>query len=247
MTISDAAKYRENPSPRISANQLAEYLLASPARRQTILRNAKYAPTFLVIRYQAAKDAIARFLSDDVRNKTILAEAVLKLEAMEDGDHSAFKKNDAQLCIEAIKSFRSISDNKALSSVAFQPVQNRLPNLEINGVEVSINPDLISYRPKTGGRCVGGVIFQTSKAVAAANWRADHSRNVSTLLWLLSERHMTNLGEIDRKLCLTIDVFGKTITPAPANYKRKLNDLEAACSEIAALWDRISAPQDFAA
>lgn len=248
MAASETAKYRENHDPRISANQLAEYLLASPARRQTILRNAKYAPTFLVIRYQAAKDAISRYLSDDVRNKAILDEAVVNLEAMGDGDHSPFKKNDAQLCIEALKSFTSISANKALSSITFRPVQNKLPNLAIEGVQVSINPDLVSYRPKQGGgNCIGGVMFQTSKAVAAANWRAEHSRNVSTLLWMLAQKHMTSLGEVDRKLCLTIDVFGKTITPAPATYKRKLNDLAAACSEISALWDRISAPQDFAA
>lgn len=163
------------------------------------------------------------------------------------GDASTFKMNDAQLCIEAINSFSAISGNKELSAITFQPTQARLPNLQIEGVDVSINPDLISYRAKPLGQCVGGVMFQTSKAVAAANWRADHSRNVSTLLWLLAERHLSALGEIDRKLCLTIDVFGKTITPAPANYKRKINDLEAACAEISALWDRIPVPQDFAA
>ena len=242
-----AASYRENLKPRISANQLAEYLLASPARRQTILRNARYAPTFLVIRYTAAKEAISRFLADDVSNKRILAEAVVGLKSIDDRDHTPNKKNDTQLCIEAIEMFSTISDNKELSSITFRPVTNRLPNLSISGVDVSISPNLASYRPKGEGQLVGAVIYQTSKAVAAANWRAEHSRNVSTLLWMLAERHMTKLGEPDRRLCLTLDIFGKTITPAPANYKRKLNDLEAACAEISALWDRILPPADFAA
>jgi hypothetical protein len=242
-----AASYRENLTPRISANQLAEYLLASPARRQTILRNARYAPTFLVIRYSAAKEAISRFLADDVRNKRILAEAVAGLVSLDDKDHSPAKKNDTALCIEAIKTFSTISDNRELSSLTFEPVTNQLPKLAISGVDVSITPNMISYRPKSEGRSVGAVIYQTSKAIAAANWRAEHSRNVSTLLWMLAEKHLFLLGEPDRKLCLTLDIFGKTITPAPANYKRKLNDLEAACAEISALWDRISPPADYAA
>ena len=176
-----------------------------------------------------------------------MAEALVKLEAVDGDDHSAFKKNDAELCIEAIESFYSISKNKEILGLTFRPVQNRLPNLLMEGVEISINPDLVAYKQKKSGQSVGGVIFQTSKAVAAANWRADHSRNVSTLLWLLAEQHMAELGEIDRRLCITIDVFGKAITPAPSNYKRKLNDFEAACSEISALWDRISAPPGFEA
>lgn len=231
----------------MSANQLAEYLIASPARRQTILRNARYAPTFLVIRYQAAKTAIKRYLSDDVRNERILSEALVELDAIESGDQSAFRKNDAQLCVEAIKSFQSISKNKEISGITFRQIQNQLPNLEMEGVEISINPDLVAYKPHRSGQSIGGIIFQTSKAVAAANWRADHSRNVSTLIWMLAEKHMSSLGDVDRKLCMTVDVFGKAITPAPLNYKRKLNDLEAACAEISALWDRISAPPDFEA
>jgi hypothetical protein len=247
MVASETAKYRENPTPRISANQLAEYLIAAPARRQTILRNARYAPTFLVIRYQTAKDAISRYLAQDLRNKRILTDAIISLKSVEHSGVSEFRKNDAQLCIEAIEAFTSMADNKALASISFQSVENRLPNLSIQGVEVSVNFDLMSVRPKGLARSIGGVIFQTSKSIAGANWRADHSRNVSTLLWLKAEKYMHDLGEVDRRLCLTVDIFGKNITTAPLNYKRKLSDLEAACGEISALWERISPPIDYQA
>lgn len=228
----------------MSANQLAEYLLAAPARRQTILRNAKYAPAVLVIRYQAAKDAMKSFLADEVRNKRILSDAIVDLAEVEKTAQTDFRKNDAQLCAEAVKVFQNISDNKILNVLSFREATN-LPPLSIGGVNVSVRLDLASYKPHKDGERVGGLIFQTSKAVSAANWRAEHSRNVSTLIWLLVEKHLASLGTPDRQMCLTVDVFGKTVTPAPTSFKRKLNDFEAACGEISALWDRVPPPADF--
>jgi len=48
------------------ANQLAEYTLASPSRRQAILRNAKYVPTFLVVRYSEARAVVVIYTPADL-------------------------------------------------------------------------------------------------------------------------------------------------------------------------------------
>lgn len=243
MASSAKPKYRLNCDPRISANQLAEYVLASPTRRQAILRNAKYAPTFLVIRYSAARSAICRYLSDDARPIGPLITAENEQMQLAAAAGSSFQQNDAALCAEAIKTFRGISIQNQIPFVTFTPNTQDLPKLAINGVDVSIRLDLIARN--SGKELVGGAIIQTSKAVASKSWRDDHSKIVASLVWMLSSAHLGAFGTIDRKLCMSIDVFGGEFISAPTNYKRKLNDVNASCAEIAALWSSITPPSDY--
>jgi hypothetical protein len=48
LTVGFTHKY--HASPRLSANQTAEYISAKASSRKRILRDAKYPPTMLVIR-----------------------------------------------------------------------------------------------------------------------------------------------------------------------------------------------------
>lgn len=227
----------------MSANQLAEYTLASPTRRQAIIRNAKYAPTFLVTRYGAAKSAICRYLSDDTRSPSPLALAEQELIEASKADGTPHSKNDAALSAEAIKNFRTMIGPNFLKGLTFLPNTNQLPKLEISDVAVSINLDLVSRNQAKG--LVGGVLLQTSKAVASKGWREEHSKCVSSLVWMLANEHLSILGDVDRKLCLSIDVFARKTTQAPNHYKRLLGNIEASCAEIAMFWPHITPPSDF--
>lgn len=243
MAKSDQPKYRYNEEPRISANQLAEYVLASPTRRQSILRNAKFSPTFLVIRYSAAKDAICRYLSHDTRNITSLVNAETEQMQAAEGPGTNFQKNDALLSAEAIRAFRSISFSNKVPYATFTLNNQKIPMLPINGVKVSVRLDLIARHNAKG--TVGGAIIQTSKAVASKSWRKEHSKVVGALIWMASNKHLAALGKIDRRLCMSIDVFGNDVVLAPTSYKRILNDVDAACGEISAMWPAISPPPDY--
>lgn len=227
----------------MSANQLAEYTLASPTRRQTIIRNAKYAPTFLVIRYAAAKSAICSYLSDDTRSPHPLALAEQEQIEQSKGSGTPYAKNDAALSAEAIKNFRSMIGPNYLKGLTFTNNTNHLPRLPISGVDVSVNIDLVARNQAKG--LVGGVLLQTSKAVASKGWREDHSKCVSSLVWMVANEHLQALGKIDRKLCMSIDVFARKTTSAPNHYKRILNNIEASCTEIAMFWPHVSPPSDF--
>lgn len=227
----------------MSANQLAEYTLASPTRRQAIIRNAKYAPTFLVIRYGAAKSAICDYLSDDTRSPHPLALAEQEQINQSKGDGTAHAKNDAALSAEAIKNFRSMIGPNFMKGLTFTATTNQLPKLEISGVDVSVNIDLVARNQAKG--LVGGVLLQTSKAVASKGWREDHSKCVSSLVWMLASKHLHTLGKVDRNLCMSVDVFAQKTTKAPTHYKRTLSNIEASCSEIAMFWQHINPPSDF--
>lgn len=230
-------------TPRISANQLAEYTLASPTRRQTILRNAKYAPTFLVIRYGAAKTAICDYLSDDTRSKKGLSAAEVRLLDQSKSLGSVFAQNDAALSAEAIKLFSAMITPNFMAGMTFRANTNQLPKLPIFGVDVSVSLDLVVRN--VGKEMIGGAMIQTSKAVASKTWREDHSKCVASLVWMLANKHLKTLGAVDRKLCMSIDVFAGKTTVAPNNYKRILANVEASCVEIAALWPGVAAPTDY--
>lgn len=238
-----AQKYRVHVNPRISANQLAEYTLASPSRRHSIVKNAKFAPTYLVMRYGAARDAIADFLADPTRNKTMLysAEADQINEAKKAG--TDFLRNDAQLSAEAISHFAGTQFPSVFDKITFSRNTQSLPKLHISNVDVSVNLDLISRNEPKG--LVGGAVIQTSKAVSSKSWRDEHCAVVATLAWMQSREVLQNIGKVDHKLCFAIDVFAKKVKTAPASHKKRLKDIEAACTEIAMLWPIVPAPPDF--
>lgn len=243
MTGITSQKYRENKEPRISANQLAEYTLASPTRRQSILRNAKFPPAFLVIRYGAAKAAICSYLTDDTRSMRPLAAAEHEQIQQSQGAGTSYARNDAALSAEAIKGFRAMVGPNFLPGLTFRAFPNARPKLVVAGVDVSVSLDLVAHNMAKG--LVGGVLLQTSKAVASKGSREAHSKCVSSLVWMLASKHLGKHGRVDRALCLSIDVFARKTTAAPNNYKRILSNIEASCSEIAMFWPHIAPPSDF--
>ena len=241
-------KQRVHNEPRISANQLAEYTLASPTRRQAIIRNAKYPPIFLVIRYSEARESICDYLSDATRPVAKLHKAEFRLKEFSETAPTDFKANDALLSAEAIKSFADfVSDPRqcpnTFSKLTFETTTNRLPKLQISGVSVSVQLDLVSKNVTKGK--IGGVVIQTSKGIAKKSWREDHSACVASMVWMLASKHMNKLGNVDKNLCYSIDLFAKKVTRAPANFKRRLSDIEASCAEISALWPSVSPPAGY--
>ncbi|WP_426020597.1 hypothetical protein [Brevundimonas sp. DWR2-3-1b1] len=99
-------KYRFNQELRLSANQLAEYLKASPPRRKQIVKAAKFPKTVIVAQYKGAKDALAKFLCDSARDQKILASAIeIMTEKEAKATSSDWVKDDARRSIEAITSF----------------------------------------------------------------------------------------------------------------------------------------------
>jgi hypothetical protein len=62
--IMTADRYSLNREPRMSHNQLAEYLVAQPYRRTSIVREAKFPKTAQIALYREARLAVARQLCD---------------------------------------------------------------------------------------------------------------------------------------------------------------------------------------
>src|ERR1700745_3916255 len=102
-----APHYREQKSPRISANELARFMVATDLGREGIIRNARWQGTVRVARYRIAQRAMCEFLTDKVRSHRTIGAAKQQLEnRLNDASLSSFKHEDARASILALDAFQ---------------------------------------------------------------------------------------------------------------------------------------------
>jgi hypothetical protein len=243
-----SAKYRLNAKPRLSANQLADYLNASSIRRKRVIQDAKFPRTPIVARYKAARDGITDYLCDQARPTSTLVSAIDQMKTHAAASESPWTKQDSLLSIEAIESFHSGYGNNQMGvrKIECRDVTGSQPLLPIEGVQVSVALDATTHRKdKDGKDRVGGIILLFSKSETSSNDRVDRCKTAAVLALMFAEKHLKPLGKADPKLCFALDIFGKKAHPAPSSYKQRLNNINAACDEIADRWDSIEPPEDY--
>lgn len=235
-------KYAYNPEPRLSANQLSEYLTASPGRRKSIVKAAKFPKTVVVAHYDGAWKAIPKFLCDNARPISHLTGAMVELQSKADNPtQKPWVKDDSRLSIEAISTFQKGYNKLGLSAVECRAVTGSLPKLVINGVEISVRLDMTVHKKDR----VGGAVLLFSKSEGSAKERGDRGRNSAVLAFLFAKNYLTHLGEIDRKLCLSVDVFGGKSYACPDTFMRKIGNMEDSCEEVVLRWPTITPPDDY--
>ncbi len=240
-------KYGYNAEPRLSANQLADYLNATPPRRKSIIREAKYPKTSVVARYSGAREGLATYLCDAGRSPATLTKAIIKLQEKESKFSATdWTKQDCNLSVEAIQTFQKSYNSLGLSKIDCKPIVTKQPKLSIEGVDVSVALDATTHRlGKSGQKCVGGLILLFAKSDASTKSREARCRTSAVLAALFAEQHLAYLGEPDSKICFALDVFGGRIFPAPSMYPTKLEHMKASCEEVALRWPTIDPPSDY--
>jgi hypothetical protein len=131
---------RLRAAPGISANELARYLVAGDHAREGIIRRAKEIATAPVIRYRDLRHGLSGYLANPVRPGVMLGnlEGLLQ-QKLDDTSLTPFVREDAAASLEALGSFRRFQNQ--LGGLDFTAV-TRTPALPIEGVAVSIHPDL---------------------------------------------------------------------------------------------------------
>jgi hypothetical protein len=242
-------KYRYNPDPRVSANQLSDYLNASSTRRKRIIQDAKFPRTVIVARYGGARDVIADYLCDIARPTGKLVDATQTLKTESDKTDSPWIKQDSLLSIEAIEAFHSayMKDQMGVRKIECRPIiGTSLPSLSIEGTRVNVMLNATTHmKDKKGTQQVGGIILLFSKTETLLAARAERCRVAAVLALLFALNHLEHAGKADPKLCFAIDVFGGKAYPAPNAYKQRMGNINTACEEIADRWARIEPPSDY--
>ncbi|MCG3125575.1 MAG: hypothetical protein CHACPFDD_00400 [Phycisphaerae bacterium] len=222
----------ERPGPRISVNKLGEYMIASPARRRRIVADQKRPREFIVTRYRDAVGAMLEFLAAGARDDRVITRAIANLEAR--AVSTDFQSQDRDLCIEALESFLDTVDQLDLRGVTVRPGDSDAPPLLIGGVSVSVRPEIVVTGQNRNGGTVGCVKLYLSKSFPLNGVAGAY---IGAVLTRFAEEYLAGGATGDYRLCVVVDVFGQHVFTAPRAVQRRQADIEAACEEIALLWN----------
>jgi hypothetical protein len=234
---------RERAEPRISANDLALYMLSSDTARIGIIRRAKYPQNPPITRYRDVRGPICTFLSDLNRNlNPLVAAETMFRQRMADPSESSLRQDDARQSIEVLNALQRMRN--VLAPLEFAPAPTEQSRLELGGVVISVRADLLVFGSSRGVNQMGAAILRMTQSDAesepARTRRRDVGLYVATLARLHAEQNLpTSDRQVANRLCMSIDVQHGELFQAPDANTRRMNDLENACRFIAALWPTI--------
>lgn len=218
-------------TPKISLNKLGEYMEATPARRRKIVYDAKFPATFKTARYKDAREAIKAYIKSNYDESLIEACATF-LEGKDTA--SDWAENDVESSLEALDAILEI-DLPSLEDFTIEPFTLEASSIKIHEVEISIYPDLVIKGIIKGKPVVGVLKIHISKNTSL---NEESSQYVAALLHQFADSAFSK-EEADVSICISYDVFNGTWITAPKAVKRRMAHVEAACQEIALIWDSL--------
>jgi hypothetical protein len=209
---------------RISVKVLADFMLASDARRRTIIRDSKFPklkdgkPKPQIVRYSEARAAI-RDYHESGNDVGVLITRIEKL-ARKKAEHPEKDASRIDDNIRAIKAYMA-----HFSKSEFDVLTTPKPIYKHEQVEVSATPDL--YVEETGTKKLIKLDFNSQKPKDGA---------VDIILKVMYEAASTNMLAVKPRDVVYLDVLRQTHhTGAKLNKKLK-RDIDAALETIQDMW-----------
>jgi hypothetical protein len=245
MKINYTHKYHHNP--RLSANQVGDYLSANATNRRRILSDAKYPSTMILVRYDDARTAVGAHLATGGAGKNILAEALAALKRKADKDGiTEYKRQNHKLCTEAIEAFQGAEAKMGLGAVKFRAPDIHHSKLKISGVSVSVSLDLLTEKTDSKGtKTLGGAILVFSKTGGAEKNITQRCQAIAMLAYELLKLHVKDGEKCDPALCMAVDVFSGKVYRAKSQQKQLFKTVETSCDEVATVWPSIKPPPNY--
>ncbi len=239
--------HKYHPQPRLSANQIADYLSANATNRRRILKDAKYPPTMLLIRYEDAKSSLISHLTSDVVGNEILNRKVMSLHRKADEDGiTDYVRQNCKLCIDAIESFQGFEPKLELKGAKFLKPMMHYARLKISGVSISVSVDLRTEKVDSkGNKSVGGAMLIFSKSGGPDKNLPDRCKAITLLVFELLKNYVKPRETLDPNLCMVLDVFNGTIYRAKTQQKMLYKTVENSCGEVTTVWPSVEPPANY--
>jgi hypothetical protein len=214
--------------PRISLFKLAEYAVASPRRRRSILNGQARPRRTVVPLYRRAEAAAVRFLRGR-GDRAPIEQAIEMLEAATPS--TEWDARDLRNSIAALERLLRIGSSLDLGR---RNLRFRRGNggVFISGVKVSVRPHILVWREGSSQSEIGAVKLSFLKTHCVTGEEAQYA---ATLVRRFLTRALPRVS-IAPDLCQVVDLFGQEVTTAPAAFKNRMKDLRACCEEIQLAW-----------
>lgn len=217
-------------------------MVSSETAKLGIIKRAKNPQTPPIIRYKDVRPVVCSFLADDHRSPKILTEAEEAfVQKKDDATLSDLRQDDARNSIAVIHALQGMGNR--LSAYTFRLAPHSQPKLTIAGVEVSVRADLLVRMPVKGVDHAGAAMLRMTQDDAATDAAKAKRKDMGTYVATMVRKHIDqNLAPnmpISNRLCLSLDIQHGEVFPAPDANARRMNDIDAACRFINAVWDSI--------
>jgi hypothetical protein len=217
-------------SPRISANQLGEFVFASEQKRLNILHDQKFGNINAAPYYTAALGAVRRsFINGQFSAVALLNEARLIDEQDTKTPQGAVKLANNSLALRRLAEICGQTNPPA----GEHRMIIRNAQLVLEGVTISVLPEFVTENLPRG--YIAFTKFRFSKSKIAA----DVSEIVLLLLHYYGQRQSRTGLTFDFGLSKVVDCFSKTIIPGHAVGRHRDQQLHEALKLICWLWPRI--------
>jgi hypothetical protein len=238
-------KYHANP--RLSANQIGDYLSANATNRRRILSEAKYPPTMILVRYDVARTAVAAHMVGNGTRTNILSDALVALKRKADKDGiTDWKRRNYQLCTDAIEAFQSAEAKMGIGAIKFKAPNIHNSKLKISGVSVSVSLDLVTEKVDgKGDKVVGGAVLVFSKTGGPEKNIEPRCRAIALLAHEVLRQQLKDGEKCDPNICMAVDVFNGRVYRAKIQQKQLLKSVETSCEEVATVWPSIKPPVNY--
>ena len=219
--------------PKVSVNKLGEFVYASSIRQKGIVKDqaAERSPGFKAFRYNEARAACVRYFAEGF-DLTIIDNAIEALNKKEIlNEHDA---NDQKASIEALNELKNI-DLTQFSGLKFERYSGDA-KIEISGVDVKVNPDLIIRGEQKKKKVIGAIKIHIIKDSLSSKSQSV----VATVLQKFIDEKVRNEDErVLHNLMFSIDIFAGTVHPAPKAQALLLANIEASCDVYRLIWQAL--------
>lgn len=222
-------------NPKMTVNKLGEYLVASPRRQRRILEQLKYPDEnrFGAVAHSEAREAIKAYFVSGFDPKIIL-DCISLLKGKDPvNDYQEAMINSSVEGLELVLESEEID-----KGLTYLPYEGPNPKLNLHGVEISVYPDLIVENTIRGTEFVGALKLHLSKNSSNTE---EGDKYIAAILHMFGTEHLNSLGKDSTRpsLYLSYDIFADTFTECPKSISRRMEDINAGCLNIVAIWNSI--------
>ena len=224
--------------PRISANQLAQFLVSDPSKQESIVANSRRVSRIQVANYQHARSSLTRSHDQNGINPDLLNSAIQRLEANPGNDD--FDRTCLDLSVRSLRRLAPLVGKIDCEGMRINRPQRGFDHLLIEGVRVSIQPDIVFSFNHRGGVRFGGVLVNFANGAGSALSKAAGKYSAGDyaayLVYQFLAIQFASQGGPRYQNCFAVDVFRDSLYSAPASFVMMLRNVEAACRNIARQW-----------
>lgn len=226
-------------APEIDTRHLADYMAGSDRKKRAILIGCKYRPLAKLLQHKEARIVVAGALRSGEKDPQKLKEKADAVRAKLATDDFDALMNEANA--DFIERFSKIAADIELPSAEVLPGKV-FPAVPVNGVKVRFSPNLLFRRvtPRTNKVRIGGLMLRYAKGKALGPPTGEYQS--ALMFGLLNDVKEEEVAEPEKPLCLTLDVVGAVLYPAPGKAVSMYANAKAACLTIAEQWPNLPPP-----